>query len=167
MSESKNDYLLLRDEIDSLCEGLTSIHKDNMLCKEGCDSCCMDFGILAVEFQSIKQAIDLPNIVVNNKASEAECPFLVNGTCSIYNHRPIICRTHGYPLLQTGENERELSFCDLNFTKVDNEYFDMENCFRQDLYNSKLFMLNRKFLEVMEASSANPELYPLSALLDS
>ncbi len=29
---------------------------------------------------------------------EAICPFLIGGVCSIYEHRPLICRVWGYPM---------------------------------------------------------------------
>ena len=45
-----------------------------------------------------------------------------------------------------GENW-ELSYCPLNFTQVDEGYFTLENGFQQDLYNSKLYLLNREFIQ--------------------
>ena len=29
---------------------------------------------------------------------EGACPMLVSGVCTVYNHRPIICRVWGYPI---------------------------------------------------------------------
>ena len=44
-----------------------------------------------------------PDISVEIGETE-RCGLLDNHQCSIYNSRPIICRTHGMPLLNTDEN---------------------------------------------------------------
>ena len=43
--------------------------------------------------------------------SEAQCPMLIGGVCSVYEHRPIICRVWGYPI----DNESELACCKKTF----------------------------------------------------
>lgn len=42
---------------------------------------------------------------------EAECPMLIGGVCSVYEHRPLICRVWGYPI----DNGRELACCRKTF----------------------------------------------------
>jgi Fe-S-cluster containining protein len=42
---------------------------------------------------------------------EGECPMLVGGVCSVYDHRPIICRVWGYPI----DNGNELACCHMTF----------------------------------------------------
>lgn len=45
------------------------------------------------------------------------CPLLIDNRCSIYESRPLICRTQGLPLLiEADDEEREVDFCPLNFT---------------------------------------------------
>jgi hypothetical protein len=52
-----------------------------------------------------------------------------------------------------GEDDNwEMSICDLNFVDYDLTKFTEGNTFPMDRYNSKLFMLNRKFL------NQNPDL---------
>ena len=65
----------------------------------------------------------------------------------MYESRPIICRTHGLPLLFMNDEQWELSACELNFTEFDDEEFKEENTFPQDTFNSKLFMINKRFVE--------------------
>jgi Fe-S-cluster containining protein len=151
------EYLSLKNEIDIRVKKLEANHKKHMKCKSGCDLCCMDYNIFPVEFYSILN--DLKNITYNPKESknpsqsEESCIFLQNHRCTIYESRPIICRTHGLPLLFTNEEgEWELSACELNFTEFDFAEFNTENTFPQDIINSKLFLLNKKFI------SENPEL---------
>ncbi len=40
-----------------------------------------------------------------------ECPMLIGGVCSVYEHRPVICRVWGYPI----DNGNELSCCHKTF----------------------------------------------------
>ena len=42
---------------------------------------------------------------------EGECPMLIGGVCSVYEHRPIICRVWGYPI----DNGNELACCHKTF----------------------------------------------------
>jgi len=45
--------------------------------------------------------------------SEGICPFLIGGVCTCYEHRPIICRSWGYPM-NTGD---EVVLCEKIFSK--------------------------------------------------
>ncbi|MCU4166184.1 YkgJ family cysteine cluster protein [Carboxylicivirga caseinilyticus] len=158
MSEQLDSYYALRNEIDSYVDYLWDEHQNHMACKKGCDLCCLDFDVFPVEFDAIKKQIEkeYPEILKadRQKNDEGACAYLKNHACTIYNARPIICRTHGFPLVNMNEagDEWELSFCHLNFTNVEDDYFDDENIFEQDTYNSKLFVLNKAYLE------ANPGL---------
>lgn len=48
--------------------------------------------------------------VVKGK-SYGECPMLIGGVCSVYDHRPVICRVWGYPI----DNGKELACCKKTF----------------------------------------------------
>ena len=99
-----DDYLKLRSEVDILCERLTETHNIHLKCSPGCHKCCMDFSVFPVEFFSILKENGNKKVNVKRAAVEGECLFLVKGLCSIYESRPIICRTHGLPLLSMGED---------------------------------------------------------------
>ncbi len=144
--EHLEKYRALRKKIDKLCSRLEKIHSDHMVCKAGCTECCMDFSLFPVEYYSILNEIADSEIVINTKAKKESCLFLSDGLCSIYNSRPIICRTHGLPLLFMGEEEWQMSVCELNFTGEDIPEFSESNTFPQDRFNSELFMLNREFV---------------------
>ena len=161
-------YLALRDEVDKLCSNLYSVHSESMLCKSGCDDCCMNFGILSIEFSYILSVLKAEKHKFKRVNDSQTCPFLIDHQCSIYIHRPLICRTHGYPILQMGESELELTFCHLNFKEVEDSYFQESDCFGQDLYNSKLYMLNQEFVENTSSPLMSENvLYPLGKLVDS
>jgi len=59
------------------------------------------------------------------EVKEGACTFLYNDRCSIYEARPIICRTQGAPLFIQSENV--LDYCPLNFEKADPEKEDWLN----------------------------------------
>jgi len=44
------------------------------------------------------------------------CPALVDGSCSIYEHRPTLCRRFGAALMDPGETDRVFA-CQLNFSE--------------------------------------------------
>jgi Fe-S-cluster containining protein len=149
-SEIFTDYHKLREDADLICSSLTSVHLKNLNCAPGCHKCCMDFSIFPVEFYSILKESVGKKIKTRDAAPEEECLFLLDGLCSIYEFRPLICRTHGLPMLYMGEEEWELSYCDLNFTDRNQTEFTESNTFPQDLYNSELFLINRKFINSIE-----------------
>lgn len=147
MEQKFEKYLSLRNDIDQLAHQLFDLHQSQVQCKKGCDLCCMDYSIFPIEFYYIKQEIEnapLPELEKN--VDKGSCVFLKNHECTIYEHRPIICRTHGLPLLYLNNEseEWELSACELNFTDFDD--FDTENTFPQDKFNSRLFLLNEEFV---------------------
>jgi uncharacterized protein len=162
-----NSYFSLRDELDAHCLQLYELHAPHLMCKAGCDQCCMDFGMLPVEFFAISYEAGerISNGVM--PSSEQGCPFLIDHRCVIYQSRPFICRTQGLPLLFMNDDQWELSACELNFTEYDFDNFTEEITFPQDKYNSRLFMLNRKYIESLPGQSFKPdELLSLRELFD-
>lgn len=73
-------------------------------CKNGCSYCChMEVGIYTVEAELIANEIGVPMDKLQNVHSyrqngwmdmQRPCPFLVDNSCSIYEIRPMVCRTH-------------------------------------------------------------------------
>jgi len=171
-SEYIDSYLSLRNEIDAQTEALWNQHHNNMACKKGCDQCCLDFDVFPLEFDVIKEQVEreYPEVLDRSTPEESgeKCFFLTNHQCSLYNARPIICRTHGFPLLYMNEagDQWELSHCELNFTQVDEDYFHEENTYPQDTINSKLFMMNKAYINSLPDNSYQEfDLIPLRDLI--
>lgn len=172
MNKSKNlhfeKYKLLLSEIDKHTATLEEVHHKHMKCKNGCSMCCIDFSVFPVEFYFILNELKNENIKLDKREdlSNEVCAFLRNHSCIIYQQRPIMCRTHGLPLLYANdEGEYELSACELNFTDFDFEDFTPENTLPQDKYNSKLFLLNREFIaEFTEQNYGELDLIPMKEL---
>lgn len=164
-------YKQLRDDIDGQCEKLEKEHASHLKCKSGCDLCCMNYNIFPIEFKYILNELKRQQFKMSSKSdakkNRQDCVFLVDHKCSIYNVRPIICRTHGLPLLYTNnEDEWELSTCELNFQDFEFEQFSEKNTFPQDKFNSKLFLLNRDFIaESPEMEYSELDLISLKELI--
>lgn len=157
-------YHALVKRIDKRVASLEQLHHQHLQCRLGCSQCCMDYSIFPIEFHAIQDKIR--NLEIEPvEAKEDDCIFLHQHACLIYEHRPIICRTHGLPLLYTNEDgEWELSACELNFTNYEKP-FHSRNSLQQDRYNSELYMLNKAFIELPENSSyAANTLIPLRKL---
>ena len=173
MSKSQNvhfkKYKLLLQEIDQLSANLEDIHRKHMKCKNGCDSCCIDFSIFPIEFHYIQNNLKKENPTLKEKSKNDVCAFLNNHSCTIYQYRPIMCRTHGLPLIYANDNgELELSACHLNFTEFNFEDFTMENTLPQDKYNSTLFLLNKEFIaEFTDRKYGEMDLISLKELANS
>lgn len=133
-------------QVDERCAELSAEHAPHLQCRKGCDWCCMNYRIFPVEYFAIKQAIDA-RPVATSASVDGSCIFLKDQACQIYEHRPVICRTHGLPLLFLNDEQWELSACELNFTTFDDEDFSEENTFAQDRFNSELFLLNKRFVD--------------------
>lgn len=154
MGKHLEEYKALRDEIDARCGDLWKQHNSNMKCASGCSSCCQAFKILPIEHEYIQEKIKDLDFEINENIKKGECKYLVDNKCSIYDHRPIICRTHGFPLVRLNEEleEYEVSFCHLNFKGVSLEKFNSNNVFFEDTFNSKLFKLNKEYLDSQKES---------------
>lgn len=170
MTELFKQYKNLLNKVDTLTYKLEKQHVRHMACKMGCDLCCMDYNIFPIEFYSILEAlkkkefkVDLPSVNMTDT-----CVFLKDHKCTIYDERPIICRTHGLPLLFMNDDDNwELSACELNFTAFDFSDFTNENTFPQDRINSELFMVNKTFTtNFNEKKFGEFDLIPIKNLID-
>lgn len=163
-------YKILLNDIQKQTAKLGKMHDKHLQCGKGCDLCCIGFSIFPVEFYYILNELKKKNFEPEMKQETENdvCVFLKNGSCSIYELRPIMCRTHGLPLLYTNdEGEFELSACELNFTEFDFEDFTVENTVPQDKYNSKLFLLNREFIAgFQEKTFGEFDLIPVKKLAE-
>ena len=161
-------YKLLLHEIDQHTAFLDDMHHKHLKCKNGCALCCIDFSVFPIEFYFMLNELKEQNVKhePDRDLSTDICIFLLNNSCTIYNQRPIMCRTHGLPLLYANDNgEWELSACELNFTEFNFDDFTMENTLPQDKYNSKLFLLNREFIaDFKDKKYGEMDLIPLKEL---
>lgn len=73
------------------------------------------------------------------------CPALLDGACAVYPARPVICRTHGFPLLYLDDDDNGLlEICPLNFTD-DEAAVTERDVFDMTLVNTRLAAANLAF----------------------
>ena len=153
------NYLALLERVDQLCHGTQTRLASRISCRPGCDACCRHLSVFAVEAAALKEALnalpaaeaDLIRQRARQAGPEAPCPLLHDGLCQLYRARPIICRTHGLPLLISRDGESGVDFCPENFRGLESipgsEVIDL------DRLNALLTAVNALFLR----SSPGPE----------
>lgn len=124
MDDPLKSYLALVEKVDGFFSRVAGRYADKMRCAKGCDDCCQrSLCLFPVEVERMLDAAEglsrdeLQGVVRRARRAaadpEAACPFLSAGVCQVYASRPVICRTHGLPLLVEGEES--LSMCVHNF----------------------------------------------------
>lgn len=110
----------LRTRVDAHFEQAFERSAGGMTCAPGCDQCChVDLSVFEVEAARIREALRaLPDAIRTQVRAAAtqtrRCAMLIEGRCAVYAQRPLICRSHGAPVLL--ENGR-VDHCPLNFTQ--------------------------------------------------
>ena len=157
-------YQQLIADVDDLTSQLNERYKSHLQCGAGCSGCCHHhLSVFAVEAAVLTEAIQaLPEATqariqqqaIEVQAREAKgkpvaCPLLVDNRCSVYESRPLICRTQGLPLLyEAADGAQEIDFCPLNF-ESDAAIAELqdEHLVPLDLLNLKLAMANVSYCQ--------------------
>lgn len=121
------NYRKLVDSVDALCERIFTAHASHLACTRGCDGCCRHITVFPVEAYALAGALsELPEPLraeLRYRAAatppDAPCPLLRDGICLLYPARPIICRTHGLPILMETPDGARVDHCPRNFKGVD------------------------------------------------
>jgi Fe-S-cluster containining protein len=153
-------YTALQTAVQNLSKTLDQRLEAHLLCQAGCSGCCQQHLTLnPIETAAITEAIAaLPSaqqqhVLAQAQAADADpnshqgCPLLDADQCSIYDARPIICRTHGYPIVfqeeDAPEGEVSLDVCPLNFqTPGALEALAIEDTLDIDRLNLRLAAIN-------------------------
>ena len=124
--DSFNPFRVLHANASETFQKIFEAHSSAMQCGSGCSQCChAEFSIFAGEATLILEwflCLDLAekkSILAIWEEKGKGCAFLKNQRCTIYEARPIICRTQGAPLRFTTETKKEnlqqVDACPLNF----------------------------------------------------
>jgi Fe-S-cluster containining protein len=145
-------YRQLVEQVDKWTSEITRQYRNYLVCRKGCDLCCQrKLTVSAVEAYNIALAFSqLPRDTKRRiEEPKTSCAFLVDGACSIYESRPVICRTFGLPSLHRNEkDEGVVSWCELNFTNVEDSFqLQAEGIIDIDTLNMKLSGVNGLFLK--------------------
>lgn len=140
---------------------LTKLHGNRLVCGPGCSNCCVNFAVFPVEFYAILSEMKETGLAPDalSFAESSSCGFLSGGLCIIYPFRPIICRTHGLPILyiddSSGEVKWEVSFCELNFSGESKIEFSEHMLLDIEKINAELYRINQDFIASHDSGQAH------------
>jgi Fe-S-cluster containining protein len=145
--------------VDALCRGILDVLTIRITCSEGCSSCCTAITLFPVEAAALTAALDaLPEeqqtAIRRHVAGHADgerCPLLENHRCLLYAARPIICRTHGLPIIYNVEGQRTTDCCPLN--EGDGESVPGSAIIDLDRLNTLLVAVNALYLSHADRDS--------------
>ncbi len=158
-----SNYHALIAKVDGLCDSIRSRYADQIVCRKGCAECCSHISHFPVEAVALARALmEMPSDhmkrflnLADTTQTDGPCPLLADNTCLLYDARPLICRTHGMPILFASPEGPRLDFCPRNFQNV--ESLPGEAMLDLDQLNRILHAINQVFVEEFFTNSAPPE----------
>lgn len=170
MSSLLDNYRQLLSRIDALCSAIQASLGDQITCSEGCSSCCTAITLFPVEAAALREALDqLPQQEAEEirrqialQASGERCPLLSHHRCLLYRARPIICRTHGLPIIYTEDGQRRSDCCPLNLSEA--ESISGSSVIDLDKLNPLLVAVNSLYLSQADIDGTTEKLTIVEAL---
>ncbi len=158
MESLLNNYHQLLARVDALCEGIEKALNEHITCSEGCSACCTAITLFPVEADALHAALEeLPaedaaaiRRHVTEHADDERCPLLSHHRCLLYTARPIICRTHGLPILYSENGERRVDYCPRNLEQCNS--LDGSAIIDLDRLNALLVAVNSLYLSQADAA---------------
>ena len=165
MSDAYAQYQRLKARVDAFGQTIRQCYPTQITCHAGCDGCCyQQFTVFAVEAHHLAQAVaalapearqrllarlqqDDPWRIIE---TAAPCVLLEHGRCSLYEHRPLICRIHGFPIASTlieRPDGGQRDCCPLNFPDVPLQDIVPQAIYNLDLVNHTLAAINHLFVQ--------------------
>ncbi|MCP4628061.1 MAG: YkgJ family cysteine cluster protein [bacterium] len=142
-------YTAFLDKIDTFVKHLQQLHQQQLVCRRGCSDCCrLERNLMPVEFHYLRQQVttDLRQRLTDRRKTDC-CPLLDKNDCLLYEHRPVICRTHGLPLLITEQKSTWRDCCPKNFTTVCLDDLPREGLLDLERLNTLLVGINTLFCD--------------------
>ena len=139
------EYHALVEKVDGFVAGVATKRRADLACRAGCSGCCQVWLTLspveAGQVQTAIQALSAPAksaLAARGRREQqreaegraARCAMLdETDRCSVYAHRPLVCRTQGLPLqypagvvpeasVRARSARGEITYCPLNFTQA-------------------------------------------------
>lgn len=149
------NYEALLARVSARCVEIETALSGHMACRKGCSTCCLNISLFPVEAVRLRLAFDALGgerkatvlARADESTDEGPCPLLdEGGACLLYDHRPVICRTHGLPILFADEKgARRVDFCPENFQAL--ESLSGDAMIDLDALNQMLAAINARFCD--------------------
>lgn len=105
-------------ELGDYCDALAQRVRDRFgavwQCRAGCSGCCRLATVCGLEAVVLLRAGLDSGFSGQFESGGEQCCLLREERCLVYAHRPLICRTHGLPLVSGALTEGEVDCCPLN-----------------------------------------------------
>ena len=161
------NYLQLQKKVDTQFQLLFQKHQSQMKCSQGCHGCCLpNLTVSRIEADAIHHHLKqdegslqtILELETQNIYQNTRCTFLnQEGQCSIYEARPLVCRSHGVPhMVQISRKQEGLDACELNFQQGF-ETLDAGDWIHLETLNFLLGLINQSLGE------AGDDRFPLQA----
>ena len=165
MSNAYEQYQRLAARVDAFGEAIRRRYPTQLTCHAGCDGCCyQQLTVFPVEAHHLAQAVAalVPEAQQHLLArlqqadpwrvveTPAPCVLLEHGRCSLYTHRPLICRIHGFPIsspMIERSDGGQRDCCPLNFADVPLQDIAPQAVYNLDLVNHTLAAINHLFVQ--------------------
>lgn len=154
--EAMAKYQQLLAKVDAKFAAIHARYASSFQCRAGCFDCCQPgLTISPIEQESIQQYLALrpalkatvQELLAQPAHGDMFCPMLdAEGRCSIYEVRPIICRSHGAPIRFAIPEGEVIDACPLNFTDMDIDDLPEDMFINIDQLNVLLALLNKMFV---------------------
>jgi len=171
-------YKSLTEKLDAHEGKVMQRYSEYISCKKGCSDCCILESVFPVDAYMIYNAFltgEFSTDVLNFQETPERCVFLKDDICTVYTARPVICRTHGYPVLVEGKAD----FCPENFkdlNSLDSEFIlDLENLnkalasiniiFQREIEDGEIFLKERITLKELKGYIIESLTHPRSPSL--
>lgn len=158
-------YHDLVNKIEQRWAELAAYYDEHIICRPGCSQCChVERSVLSLEAFFIEQQLKefsqtrIRKMKKLSKKNPSVCPMLWGDLCAIYPVRPIICRTHGLPILYFEAEIAFVDYCRLNFTELPETYeFEDDLIIDMREYNSELVRLDQLYVSDVLHSKWDPD----------
>jgi len=156
----------LQTKVDEKFQEILAAYPNEIQCGRGCYQCCRaGLTVSKVEQQAIRTFLEAypdRRSKVRQLSSariwgEQFCEFLdANGECSIYEVRPVICRSHGAPIKFNENGQLKQDVCTLNFQSLPLTEVLQSSVINLDLLNTLLALINHAECDETSATKRFP-----------
>jgi len=165
------DVLARYQELCADCDALgRRVHETfgkQWQCRPGCSGCCQLLTVCGLEAVALLKSGLLLGNAGQAAAGDGLCCLLRDNRCLVYEQRPLICRTHGLPLVSSTLTEGEVDCCPLNLPALAGVVeLEADLVLDLDRLTGNLMRLNLAFFLILGRPELAEIRFSLAALAD-